>query len=74
MKVSVQWLDSYNEVFECTDVKTENPFLKLVLTDGGERLIPLSAIRYFSPIKKEKEYNNNNSSMISESPVMDFAN
>ena len=77
IKVTIVWADSYTEEFDVEDVRTENPFLRLCMSDGRERMIPLSSIRYFSQGRK---YNTNNQSQnqgmtgIDTSAVMDFAN
>lgn len=55
-KVTIVWNDSYTEEIDVEDVRTENPFLRLCTSDGREKIIPLSSIRYFSQGRK---YNTN---------------
>lgn len=73
--VTIVWTDSYTEEIDVEDVRTENPFLRLCMSDGRDRMIPLSSIRYFS--KSEYNTNNQNQGMntgIDTSAVMDFSN
>ena len=44
IKVSVRWFDSYYEEFECTEVRVDNTYLWVKLTDGGDRQIPVSQV------------------------------
>lgn len=77
IKVTIVWMDSYTEEIDVEDVRTENPFLRLCMTDGRERMIPLSSIRYFSQGRKYTNNQSQNQGGMNagiDTAVMDFAN
>jgi len=46
--VNVRWSDGYLEVFDCTQVRQGGEIVWLRLTNGQNRTIPLSRVRWFS--------------------------
>jgi hypothetical protein len=82
IRVTIVWTDSYVEEIDAEDVRTDNPFLRLCLSDGREKIIPLSSIRYFSQGRKYNtnqnqgidNTNQNQGGGIDNPGVMDFSN
>jgi len=48
IQVSVRWWDAYFEDFEAVQVRFGSDLLWMKLKDGGNRHIPLRAVRWFS--------------------------
>lgn len=47
-KVTVRWFDGYLEEFEALEVRFGAYILWMRLTNGKERIIPLTQVRWFS--------------------------
>jgi hypothetical protein len=50
--INVRWFDGYLEVFHAQEVRFGNSYLWMRLTDGQNRHIPLSQVRWFSLSKE----------------------
>jgi len=48
IRVSVRWWDAYFEDFEAVEVRFGSDLLWMKLKEGGNRHIPLRAVRWFS--------------------------
>ena len=46
--VTVRWFDGYKEEFEATEVRFGNAMLWMRLSNGQNRHIPLSQVRWFA--------------------------
>ena len=46
--VTVRWFDGYKEDFEATEVRFGNSYLWMRLSNGQNRQIPLTQVRWFS--------------------------
>ncbi|MCL2140318.1 MAG: hypothetical protein FWH42_01370 [Dehalococcoidia bacterium] len=47
-RVNVRWFDGYLETFEATAMRFGNAYLWMRLSDGQNRHIPLTQVRWFS--------------------------
>jgi hypothetical protein len=45
--ISVRWFDGYFEEFEASEVRFGGYIIWIRLTNGKERIIPLSQVRWF---------------------------
>jgi len=46
--VNVRWFDGYLEVFRCSQVRQGGEIIWMRLTNGQNRTIPLTRVRWFS--------------------------
>jgi len=53
--VNVRWWDGYREVFECSEVRFGAYLLWMRLSNGTNRHIPLSQVRWFSLSTEDHE-------------------
>lgn len=53
--VSVRWFDGYLEEFEASEVRFGGYILWMRLSNGCERIIPLTQVRWFSQTKESHQ-------------------
>lgn len=55
IEVTVRWFDDYLEKFECDEVHFGSDLLRMRLTSGQNRHIPLRQVRWFSQTPESHE-------------------